>query len=648
MKTLRAKLLPVLSMVLATLFAGCGKQDTAGTGDGTGNSQPEAASPGATALAAALPSATAACVPSNSNIVIDSYTLVSSKRVSRTAYEETYAAKAHYSGTADITFIAGLASTAPQITVKEADLSFHGVKPATTVNSTDTFTVLHDRTKPFDPAALVWTIFEVDTAFAATLESKGVPDDVAEFFASAQWCLVSSDSRNLHFLKTFPNGATLDRNISFGTTETYTPTDAETAAADATGIHVYAASFSQTTLPDDTAQMNFQYFVPYSAMPVELQNELQTVPVAAAVQKFLTSWLSVAAAAGTQVIGSRITVQDVAKKGAEAGLKSLGNQLGTGAAGNVLKISSAAGNVAASNTLRGDYNLQLAELEALRECAAKPTNPLAQGDPGYIARTTSQLDDLISEYRGNVGVRFLGYFTSTLSGLIPGAIIPKAALSLGSTSNDRDLELINDDNMDVARKSVTSCLYPFKAVLAFEHEEVEGDGCLVVLSLTANVSFDVGATQGTPGAYTFAGMQNNQAEYKFGNYPACTDTGDGHDVYVRSEGTGLVTNMLVAGDGPQGQGNHLVNLRVGAETSITLTDTQYVPVPLPSGHRHELQTLPSSGTVIHPPVVCNLIGVNSLLGGAYNGQIETSPLFGVVNGAYTKHICTVTLTPVKP
>src|SRR3989344_2421820 len=158
MNIFRAIVVPGLSILLALLATGCGKQDTASTDAGTGNSQ-QSAGTGNSQQSAVAPTATAAAaVIVAETIVIHTSTLVSSVRISRTVYENTYKADVSNWGTADATITASLASTAAHITVMEGALSFGDVVEGATQESTDTFTVRHDRSLPFDNDALVWTV----------------------------------------------------------------------------------------------------------------------------------------------------------------------------------------------------------------------------------------------------------------------------------------------------------------------------------------------------------------------------------------------------------------------------------------------------------------------------------------------------------
>ena len=91
------------------------------------------------------------------DVEVGDYRLVSSRRVTRTLYEDVYKANASNWGGTDASVSANLTSIVPQITVVEGGLSFGDVAAGATQVSTDTFTVRHDRSKPFDVDGLVWT-----------------------------------------------------------------------------------------------------------------------------------------------------------------------------------------------------------------------------------------------------------------------------------------------------------------------------------------------------------------------------------------------------------------------------------------------------------------------------------------------------------
>ena len=116
-----------------------------------------APAPGVPAEAVAPPLSLAASALVD-GIVIDGYSLVSSRRVSRTAFEYTYNADVSNWGTAIATITATLASTATNITVVQGSLNFGDVAQGATQPSLGTFVIRVDRSQSFDASALQWTV----------------------------------------------------------------------------------------------------------------------------------------------------------------------------------------------------------------------------------------------------------------------------------------------------------------------------------------------------------------------------------------------------------------------------------------------------------------------------------------------------------
>ena len=91
------------------------------------------------------------------DIQIDHYKLISSKRLSRTIYGNTYKADVRNGSDADLNIAASLSSTSTSIVVADGSLSFGDVPAGATVQSNDTFSLRVDRRKPFDLSALQWS-----------------------------------------------------------------------------------------------------------------------------------------------------------------------------------------------------------------------------------------------------------------------------------------------------------------------------------------------------------------------------------------------------------------------------------------------------------------------------------------------------------
>jgi len=98
---------------------------------------------------------------------ISNYTLVNEKRITRTVWEFVYKAQITNTGPNALNVTAALTSNSSRTTVVEGSLNFGSVASGSTVTSTDTFTIRHDRAYPFSTDALVWQIsFEVEPCIA--------------------------------------------------------------------------------------------------------------------------------------------------------------------------------------------------------------------------------------------------------------------------------------------------------------------------------------------------------------------------------------------------------------------------------------------------------------------------------------------------
>ena len=95
---------------------------------------------------------------SGEGITIGNYTLVSEKRVARGVWEMVYKAQAINRGFTAYGVTATVTSRSKDTSVVEGTLSFGDVYSLTSVTSSDTFTIRHNRAHQLDPKALVWSV----------------------------------------------------------------------------------------------------------------------------------------------------------------------------------------------------------------------------------------------------------------------------------------------------------------------------------------------------------------------------------------------------------------------------------------------------------------------------------------------------------
>lgn len=322
------------------------------------------------------------------------------------------------------------------------------------------------------------TVFTVDEAFAASLQARGLDAEASRFFAAAQWQTPAAVAGVQHYLQTFSNGATRDISIRFGAAQSYAPTAAELAAVQAgrsgpAAQAVYAVVFAQVALADsaqtEATQTDLQYFVPFDAMPPELKAQLQARPAATGGKAALARRVG-PLAAGDATDGVTVYIQEIAKKGADAGIGKLleyatDHGLPAGALGNLFAMASALSDISSAVDLAQQNKAWQRDLAGLRGCAANPTNPLAKTDPQYAARTQAKIDALSGEMKVVSAVRFLNMLTETASGVSPGLAI---ALKAGFTWSERALQQYSTDTiMKEAGDAVVACSYPMQAQFAY-------------------------------------------------------------------------------------------------------------------------------------------------------------------------------------
>ncbi len=108
-----------------------------------------------------LPSASA-------DLTISAPETLSETRITRTVCEYVMRAKITNPGPAAAAINATLTSSSPKTVIVQNTLTFGNVGALTTSDSTGTFTLRHDRTVPFDPTKLHWTIKQPFIVSAAT------------------------------------------------------------------------------------------------------------------------------------------------------------------------------------------------------------------------------------------------------------------------------------------------------------------------------------------------------------------------------------------------------------------------------------------------------------------------------------------------
>ena len=292
--------------------------------------------------------------------------------------------------------------------------------------------------------------FPVNEAFAAALVSKGVPSDIARYFAASKLSYTCPSSTSCTYRYTYPNGATRVVTLTATPNQQYTPTAAELAAAASISSPVYDGTFTATGVEESSQPVNTNIALGYFA---------PTTSIVAA-QSLATAELRFQAAASD---GFQINLMEVGAKGVDVSIGSILEYYeATGKAvkttGSVYAIASALSDIAGAMALSKEINAMLAELAALEKCAANPTNSTTQSDPSYSAQTVARLQATRAEIKQIAAVRFINIMGETGEGITPVTAVLGVALKSAHSWTEQTLKSASEKLMQDARSSVVSCI----------------------------------------------------------------------------------------------------------------------------------------------------------------------------------------------
>lgn len=301
--------------------------------------------------------------------------------------------------------------------------------------------------------------FPVDEPFAAALVSKGMPSDIARYFAAAKLSYSCASTTDCTYRYTYPNGATRDRSVSATPNQQYTPTADELAATALIGNPVYDGKFTASGVLESTPSVNTQialsYFVPTTSI-------LGGTAVSAAVRSRMAA-ASVRLSAAGPNDGFRLNSTETSAKGVDVSIGTVLDyyqKLGTSvkAIGAVYAMASALSDISGAMALSQEVKAWLAELDALEKCAANPTNSVAQSDPSYSANTVARLQSARVELKQISAVRFMNMMDETAEGIHPATAVLGIPLKSIHSWTEQTLKTAGEKLMKDARSSVVSCV----------------------------------------------------------------------------------------------------------------------------------------------------------------------------------------------
>jgi hypothetical protein len=286
--------------------------------------------------------------------------------------------------------------------------------------------------------------FPVNKTFASELIGKGIPADIAQFFAAARMETKSPNDTTCIYLQTFPNGATREMTLRVSPKRQYTPTPDEIANTSSGSIPIYGFKYASSVQADNTTQIDMNYYVAKSGLPKG--DELLKI------------------AAGTVATdGAGISWEEIGKKGADVGIGSVidyykDKGVNVGNLGSAYALASALSDVTGALDLSKQTNAWMTELDALEKCAANPTNQVARSDPNYSAAAVAKIQAARSELKQVSAVRFLNNMTETGTGITPVTAVLSVGLRQGFLWSEQTLNNYSENTiMRESRLTVVPC-----------------------------------------------------------------------------------------------------------------------------------------------------------------------------------------------
>jgi hypothetical protein len=338
--------------------------------------------------------------------------------------------------------------------------------------------------------------FPVDEPLAAALIARGVPSDIARYFAAGKRESDCATSTVCTYRQTYPNGATRDMTLSAVSGAFYVPTADELANASSFSSPVFDVTYVASGVDDVSTQIDLGFFVPTTSIPSGVAAKPQAALSTRAPDAALTRLATAAVAAD----GISIDWAESGKVGADVAIGSVlehyKNVGGAKTVGTVYSVASAAASVATSLEVSVQTRAWLAELDALEYCAAHPTNPLAAKDPGYSAAAVDKVRAVRAEVKASSAVRFLAVMDETATGLHPVLAVLAIPLKQAYIWVEQTQVTVAESFMREARAAVVSCSSGYRATGG------QGDSTYSGLICSLESPFEVIVTSG-PGGATF-------------------------------------------------------------------------------------------------------------------------------------------------
>ena len=216
----------------------------------------------------------------------------------------------------------------------------------------------------------------------------------ANRIAQAKLEILTQTDTSVHFSLTFADHTTVDETATIAADATYRPTASDLEKAARRHSQIHGVKLTNKKTGEKTGTYTLQYHVPYSALPIDLQQKIHAAPGSKTARFF--DLVPTANAQGAEATGEAV-ISVIANYFAESykTWKKVGGEWEEFENGKSLGADVP---LAAVDLLEDglSYKGWMDEMKKLEDCAKNPTNPLTQKasqDPNYQHEVMDQLND---------------------------------------------------------------------------------------------------------------------------------------------------------------------------------------------------------------------------------------------------------------
>jgi hypothetical protein len=279
----------------------------------------------------------------------------------------------------------------------------------------------------------------------------GLNIEAASYLAQAKVQVLSQSNTSLHIAVTFPEGVIGDETITITPDVKYTPTAAELERAGKNDTHTYNVKFTARKESDTKARMTLQYFVPYSAVPADLQQKIHASSA---------SWFQLVPSVWAQEGGEGSGMNVYEETSLELAKALLNQEAEAYEHAEKLPGPLSALMVVLKALKTGmDFNSWMGELNEIRDCAENPTNPLTKKaydqDPTYKEKVLNGVDEARGGVESSTAMRFANLAVTT--GIEKENEVLGFLIGPLSSWNNETLKQLAEQDVTDARKSVVPC-----------------------------------------------------------------------------------------------------------------------------------------------------------------------------------------------